>query len=1058
MSFKSHPLRGFVIPDVRLTPANEVTADAVGDELQPRAGGIAEPDDASSRLVVEATGDQDTDLVVQVEQGGHPQLGAGVRVSYRTSSEASTARRGWNAPNLITGWTAADYSTTANTMVCALGMANGQILVAYRNGSTTAYFQTYTPDSDTWSGTIAFPSTVHATGTIALAQLPEGNVVVMFRESGGQWRIYRYSVANAVSGGSWTLHAADMLDNVPGTAATWSRLLITPSGEWAFFYAYSGNLWQFASSSHGAAFTRVLAATPTASTIGDACVTASGKIIVAATMSADFTYYTIGSPWTPYTSVTGAATGGTMLQAWLCPDPNGRVYLYTQDTTPSNIVVLSFSDDDGATWTSCPWGVLSAAATADTTTYLKNGQAVFCGGSVWLCHQFVDGTATQDDSVCLMKLGGWSSITTGSANASGVNLVADDYRLAPGVDTVSYARGRTLIPIAIPGNYTGWTVTGAGTPTLTGGRVQIATTANTYYFDQSTTPASGDYAMAMFRATCTTGGSTTAHNAGLKIRLTSTSDYEVGIYLTTTSFVVYDVVGASTLATVTIDMTTDLDIFVAFIPNSHLFVAYKRPSASTWTEAYEGGATTGTASTGRYIRFGTSNSSTTTHSYRFAWCMSINSSYAGRMFAASSNGTYSDIIGRLLTAYPAAIDERSAYGNRQTYLRGKDGPGRIGDTFQARVRADYPREAIHWQVAPSPRIAYCTTADTTGPAYAWEMADGAVTSQGSTMLAMVVLNTNAPVHLLSGDPDDGGGYDTLGTMDLSTGLSGLGFARTGNVIRISGGSDATRYIWRNELVGATCELYSGGVGYYRRIARHTEGVWSGAGTGRVVELVLETGSDPGCYTGTEPASGSLTIYCKSGVLIVPNVNASTYKKLRWSVNMTGIETAEGYVRTGQVLIGAVQVVGQQWDWGWNIDHAVPTTETETRPGVVRRTAVGPMARELSFAWSEGVDITKIRNAGTTVPDYLSDNAADTLGLATYQDVPYLMAGLLAETRGGEVPIVVLPEVPTSATTITDPTMFLYGRIVSGVRLENVLGSEGDDEVYRVAQVTVREIT
>ena len=34
---------------------------------------------------------------------------------------------------------------------------------------------------------------------------------------------------------------------------------------------------------------------------------------------------------------------------------------------------------------------------------------------------------------------------------------------------------------------------------------------------------------------------------------------------------------------------------------------------------------------------------------------------------------------------------------------------------------------------------------------------------------------------------------------------------------------------------------------------------------------------------------------------------------------------------------------------------------------------------------------------------------------------------------------------------------MFGRIVSSIRTENVLGNEGADEIYRVSNVTVREI-
>jgi hypothetical protein len=1056
MSFYDHPRRGVGIPDTRFSPANEVTADAIGDESGPRAGGLAEPDSASARLAVEATGDQDTDLVLQVEQGGHPTLGAGARVSYRTSSEAATARRGWNAPNLITGWTAADYSTTANTMVCALAMGNGQILVAYRAGSTTAYFQTYTPDTDTWSGTIAFPSTVSSTGAILMTQLPEGSIIVAFRSgSNGEWEAYRYSIADAVSGGSWEFHGQNMLDSVPGTLATSSKMIVMPTGEIAIFYGYSNALWQYASMTSGATFTRVAAGTPTAATRSDAVLTASGKIIVVAAVGTVPTSYTLGSPWTPYSSVTGVtiAAGFTtqVEDQWLAADPNGRVYWFGR-ATADDAIRYAYTDDDGATWSASTTSAC-VMQNGDANTYATGGQAVHTGGAVWLCHQFSDSVATQDASVCLMKLGGWSSIqmrTTGT-----------DYDDPPSAGiSLGGIEGSVLLPIGLPVNTTGFTTAGtAGNFTLSGGRNMITCAASTAYF-YPVTPAAGDAAFVQFRIAVTAGTSETTHQTGAKIRLTSgANDYEIGVYITTTKIAVYDVIGIAALTTSVTPPTapsSDTDVFIYFRPNAVLFVAYKKPGDSTWTEVFDGAGTTAVATTGsRYIQIGASAVATTsTQGYRYVWMLSFPYTLGDKpWFSASSSSAGNTPVGRLLTSRPAAIDKRSAYGRRQTYLRAKDGPGRVTDTFQARVRADYPREAVMWQHAPSPRTAYKTTEATTGMAMAWQPAVGVNTSLGSPCIFMAVLNTNVPIHQLYGDPDDGGGYDLIGTLTLTTGFSGLTYARTGNVIRINGGTKGSRYVWEGEFVGASINL----AGVARRIDRHTSGVWNT--TGRYVEIVLATTGD-GAYTGAEAASGTCSIIAHSGVVVIPDVNAATYKKFKWVAAGAQVVTDSAY-RTGQVLIGPVEVFGQQWDWGWSHDYSVPVADTETRPGVVRRSALGPAGCEWSIGWTEGVDQLQARLASTTVvPNHLAAGAVEATSHpeATSGDVPFKLAGLLEKTRGGEVPVVVLPKLPTTAASITDPTLFLYGRMAPTVRIENIQGNEGEDEMYRVSSIPVTRIT
>jgi hypothetical protein len=545
-------------------------------------------------------------------------------------------------------------------------------------------------------------------------------------------------------------------------------------------------------------------------------------------------------------------------------------------------------------------------------------------------------------------------------------------------------------------------------------------------------------------------GSGSLQEAGLKIRLTNTSDYEIGIFLTSTGFVVYDVVGVAALATITTTTSADFDVFVDFRPGAYLWVGYKAVTASTWTEAWEGAATTAVATTGtRYVRWGTASTSTTTHSYRFAWSITVNTDYSARLAYQSSSGTYADIIGRLLTTRPAAIDKVSAYGRKQTYVRGKDGPGRVTDTFQARTRSEFAHENVMWQYAPSPRTPWKSTG-TTAQTIVWQPAAGAITSIGGPCLAMCVLNTNAPFHVLSGYT--GGAYITLGTIATYQGFAGLSYTRTGNVIRINGGTKGSRYVRRGEFIGASVKL---GAGVVRRIERHSEGVWNT--TGRAVELVLATDGE-GAYTGTEAASGTMWIYAKNALIIIPDVAIGTYSKIKWEAS-GGEDVTDGAYRTGQVIVGEVMVMGQTWDWGYTADHTAPVNDTETRPGSTRRSATGPIGRTWGVGWTEGVDSSNANSATTTtIPDFLAYSSGSTSGEATRGDAAGQLKGLLQETRGGEVPVVVLPRIPTSSTIYTDPDLFLYGRIAPELRIENVHGDEGTNTVDRVASVSVREIT
>ena len=191
---------------------------------------------------------------------------------------------------------------------------------------------------------------------------------------------------------------------------------------------------------------------------------------------------------------------------------------------------------------------------------------------------------------------------------------------------------------------------------------------------------------------------------------------------------------------------------------------------------------------------------------------------------------------------------------------------------------------------------------------------------------------------------------------------------------------------------------------------------------------------------------------------IPDVAIGTYSKIKWEAS-GGEDVTDGAYRTGQVIVGEVMVMGQTWDWGYTADHTAPVSDTETRPGSTRRSATGPIGRTWGVGWTEGVDSSNANSATTTtIPDFLAYSSGSTSGEATRGDAAGQLKGLLQETRGGEVPVVVLPRIPTSSTIYTDPDLFLYGRIAPELRIENVHGDEGTNTVDRVASVSVREIT
>ena len=70
---------------------------------------------------------------------------------------------------------------------------------------------------------------------------------------------------------------------------------------------------------------------------------------------------------------------------------------------------------------------------------------------------------------------------------------------------------------------------------------------------------------------------------------------------------------------------------------------------------------------------------------------------------------------------------------------------------------------------------------------------------------------------------------------------------------------------------------------------------------------------------------------------------------------------------------------------------------------------------------------------------------------------YQLFGLIAETKGGEVPCLAIEEIPDENQTLNDDTRFLYGRLTSSARGNNVAGDLGTDEQQRIESLVFDEI-
>ena len=1046
-------LRGWLLHDGRFNASTFYAGDGLTQAV-PRAGGPGVPGSTpASAAAVEVSGDQDQSFVVKCLQGGFPGLGrGGMRVGYRGAADG--AFRGWQPPNVITHCSSPDWSSDANDSLTGVTLRTGEILAAWRDPGGLMEMATWDPDTASWTSGLTPPVATDVDAGIGLAIDEDGRILVLFKHDvtgAAFWSLYRSDARDDTEGG-WTEVGRHpfAFGYSPSGGMDRFKLLVLPSGDIALVGIVAdgatGTIVQWASSDGGSTFEVVDNTANVTANVSDAFVTPAGRVaLLQVDASNVLKIRTVTTPWSSVMDSSSVTIASSVAEAWGCADPSGRIWAWSRGSGADvDKVSVHYSDDEGETWVTMDQGLLSFAG--DTGQYLTGGVALQSGGAFFLLSQAVDGAGTGDASPLLTRCGGWSSMVLQGDQAF---EEADLLGSGDGAGTASWA-GCCWIPVAEPGALSCWTTLGTGSSADDGitadGRLDLSPASpTTRYWEASTAPGtSADVVIVEADVACTTTGSTGSEQCEISVQLSDGfTATQLNVWVGTTGFGVAH--HGSVLATITVDMTDPMVIRMVMKRGAFLEVWYRRPYETTWTRAYTSTSVTTTASASTWVRWGARlNTSSTVSSWGHVWFRAGNivGDGIGLIGADQSQLDNMDwVFGRQLTGLPTPLALRAAAtageGTRTTLLRGRDGPARTGDTWTVAPAYDYPALAVLPQVEPSPQRRWRSTGTGADSPMVFILDGGNDTSLGRS-IGLGVLRANVRYVKLEGW--DGAAWSTRATLDLATGFTSLSYTRTGNVLRIASTADATRYVWRHELVGATVSL---GSSKYRKILRHTEGLWSDV-AGKHVEIVLE-GVD-----GTEPSSGTMDIWAHSGVVVVHGESA-LYDE--WRVLVPSGSNADGYQEIGSVVAGQVVAAGLPHAWGGSATFE-PNAERE---GVGNRERVrhrGDPVRTWTWAWPDGVDLSRLRDASPT-PDYLA-HTATTEGIANSQDVPFLLSGLLEEQRSGELPVIALAAIPeTSGTTITDPSLFLYGTFASSIGVEHVQGEEGQSEVVRVAPVTVR---
>ena len=160
-----------------------------------------------------------------------------------------------------------------------------------------------------------------------------------------------------------------------------------------------------------------------------------------------------------------------------------------------------------------------------------------------------------------------------------------------------------------------------------------------------------------------------------------------------------------------------------------------------------------------------------------------------------------------------------------------------------------------------------------------------------------------------------------------------------------------------------------------------------------------------------------------------------------------------YFEAGIVAVGRVLPFGDRCDWQTSATAEPNAIATADQRGTSYATETGPPLRSMTVSWQDAANLAGIRES--VAPDYRGVSGGRAL--VADEDIPYQMVGVLEELRSGEIPCVLIEELPAATGMLIDRQRVLYSRIGSAVTMNRISGDLGTDEIVRVESITFNEI-
>ena len=1085
---------GLVTQDRRLGPSALWAAESSYTEQAPRPSITPS---ASYRMRLEAGGTVDDSTAtyeLQVVEGGQPgRFTRAARAAWRSTGGTWL---GWDIPSSIVGYGAVEVGDATHIYArpSILALPSGVVLLAYSvsetgadtgiglrrlaAASTTWGSRALVHDTDT-DGAASHPVLVQAGSSVLLLHWIESPDAACWSisvhisdDEGVTWRILRrYAITDTdiLSAGAITRGriAAAYLE---GQLLVVCHLVSTAA-------TYDDVLRQYASGDLGATLVKVETLSGASATYTGGypvVLAADGAFLVLYVRGTDFSIQSrrIGAAFQPLSEVAIAYPGGTWdtdmaavtgaaitdADVTACVDDAGLIWLYARCAytlgLTDNRCVCAVSGNGGRSFevvgvnpidptdasnTAC-WWLPQPTGTA-ATVYPTNFSATFARGRVLLAHSHYAATATTDASVGVLTLGGYQSVTQPPTRRGAALGERAHWN-------------RTWIPVERPddmaGTYT-TTTSGTGTASITAaGLLSTSTPAGAgtqFYHEDDSTNGSLSF-LGEFALRITAGGSTTVQEVGITLRLSDGTSHgiEVQLRISQSGYAVYDVVAASTLATVTGTGSGAKAYRIGAYSDgtSRRFQVWHRlhnalDEGRAWTLGYSTSTLGDSFASGTTrVRWGliTASTNTTALWYHLGWSVgdvSTGDQAVGtrdRWDAWSSASSPTGLQGR-------PISTQHVYLGGGYTVRGTQGPGAVGDTFTLRSSSQYALTNVFSTVCRSPRLGWRSVDDSSAQSIALALHPtilGTGTSAAlSPVWALVLQGCNWRTATLQ--KYTGGAWSTLAAIDLSH--DSLPYVRTGGAYEPDGVASSMPYALRGEWIGATWASSA----LRRRILDSSEGAWSTSYAGPRLRVAVSGG------TAVDAASGvGGRIWSTRGAIVFP---APTCAGMRLVIDAQ--DTVDNDLRIGSLLLGPCYLAPRRPDWQ-QADTLEPGHRRQRRDdGSVVVTNQAPPARRYSLAWTDGVDESQ---AFAGSPDYAAWASGESPGAPSA--LPRALVGLIRDHDGEQVALLPAVTASASAVTLRRHHEILVGTMTSSAELEAALGEELSTQVQRVAALVVEE--